>query len=199
MKLYLTFKLKYNCLMINNMEYDYVIYKIQHVDIPELVYYGSTRHYEHRKYQHKSNVNNMNVKHHNYLLYQMIREYDGWTLFKMEVVEKHKCTRKQIQEIEKNYISTLSMLNTYCSKNTRKEYNKINKSNKSDNKQYQKNYYQKEKENIKQYQKEYYENRKEKIREYQKEYYEKRKEKKRKYQKEYYEKRKLKLLCVHDE
>ena len=53
-----------------------VIYKIEHIDKPELVYVGSTTNFTKRKYQHKCAYNNKN-----YMLYQMIRNNNGWDSF----------------------------------------------------------------------------------------------------------------------
>jgi predicted GIY-YIG superfamily endonuclease len=39
-----------------------VIYKIEHIENPELVYVGSTTDFSKRKYQHKNNCNNTNKR-----------------------------------------------------------------------------------------------------------------------------------------
>ena len=54
-----------------------VIYKIQNVDNPELLYIGSTSNFTQRKHQHKSNCRNDNGKEYNLKLYQTIRENGG--------------------------------------------------------------------------------------------------------------------------
>ena len=51
-----------------------VIYKMQHVDNPELLYVGSTTDFTRRKAGHKSVCNNANDKLYNIKLYSMIRD-----------------------------------------------------------------------------------------------------------------------------
>ena len=72
-----------------------IIYKIQHIDNPELLYVGSTTDFTKRKYQHKSCCSNDNAKDYNYKLYQMIRENGNWDMFNMVVIKPFPCQNKQ--------------------------------------------------------------------------------------------------------
>ena len=71
-----------------------VIYKIEHMDKPELVYVGSTTNFTKRKCQHKNTCQNENNKYFNIKLYQMIRSNDGWDLFKMMIICEFPCNSK---------------------------------------------------------------------------------------------------------
>lgn len=63
-----------------------VIYKIEHIDKPELVYVGSTTNFTKRKCQHKCASNNKN-----YMIYQMIHDNNGWDSFKMMIICEFPC------------------------------------------------------------------------------------------------------------
>ena len=72
-----------------------VIYKIQHIDNPEMLYVGSTTDFTKRKNHHKHSCNNPNKKIYNFKLYQMIRENGNWDMFNMVVIKPFLCQNKQ--------------------------------------------------------------------------------------------------------
>jgi len=79
-----------------------IIYKIQGIDNPELLYVGSTTDFTKRKYHHKNNCDNPNNKGHNFKLYQMIRENGGWDMFNMVIVKEFPCENKRQAEAEED-------------------------------------------------------------------------------------------------
>jgi hypothetical protein len=79
-----------------------IIYKIQHIDNPELLYVGSTTDFTKRKYQHKSCCSN--DKCYNYKLYQMIRENGNWDMFNMVVIKPFPCQNKRDAEAEEDKV-----------------------------------------------------------------------------------------------
>jgi hypothetical protein len=81
-----------------------IIYKIQNIDNPELLYVGSTTHFTKRKYEHKSNCSNPNVKEYNFKLYQMIRDNGGWDMFNMVELYKFPCNNKREAECEEDKV-----------------------------------------------------------------------------------------------
>ncbi len=91
-----------------------LIYKIQHIDNPELLYVGSTTDFTKRKYQHKHSCNNDNVKKYNYKLYQMIRENGGWDMFNMVVIKPFPCQNKQEALTEEDRLIREMKANMNC-------------------------------------------------------------------------------------
>ena len=81
-----------------------VIYKIQHINNPELLYVGSTTDFTKRKYQHKWYCSNDNAKEYNYKLYQMIRENGNWDMFNMVVIKPFPCQNKRDAEAEEDKV-----------------------------------------------------------------------------------------------
>ncbi len=79
-----------------------IIYKIQNIDNPELLYVGSTTDFTKRKNCHKNNCDNPNTKCHNFKLYQMIRENGGWDMFNMVIVKEFPCENKRQAEAEED-------------------------------------------------------------------------------------------------
>ena len=79
-----------------------VVYKIQHINNPELLYVGSTTEFTKRKYNHKNYCGNDNGKKYNYKLYQMIRENGNWDMFNMIVVKEFPCENKRQAEAEED-------------------------------------------------------------------------------------------------
>ena len=71
-----------------------VIYKIQHLEKPELIYIGSTTNYNSRINQHKSRLRNHTDKEHGCLKYCMIRDNGGWDSFSMTPIMKFPCKDK---------------------------------------------------------------------------------------------------------
>ena len=64
-----------------------VIYKIEHLDKPELVYVGSTTDFIRRKSEHKCTCINENSKQYKSKLYQLIRDNGNWESFKMMIIK----------------------------------------------------------------------------------------------------------------
>jgi len=54
-------------------------------------YVGSTVNFRTRQTAHKCHVTNENSLHHNMLLYETIRKYDGWKNWTMEILEHFPC------------------------------------------------------------------------------------------------------------
>ena len=71
------------------------IYKIQHLDIDELLYVGSTTDFTRRKAEHKRVCNNANGKKYNTKIYKMIRDNGGFDCFKMTIIKEFPCNNKQ--------------------------------------------------------------------------------------------------------
>lgn len=120
-----------------------VIYKIQHIDNPELLYVGSTTDFTKRKYQHKSNCNNTNDKSYNFKLYKTIRENGGWDAFNMVVIKPFACENKRqagceedrcIREIKANMNERRAFI-------TPEEQVEYNKQYRLENREKQKQYY----------------------------------------------------------
>ena len=158
-----------------------VIYKIEHVDNPELLYVGSTTDFIRRKASHKSKCNNSNLNSYNCKLYQIIRDNGNWELFKIMIISEFPCNSKieLIIEEEKYRKELQASLNTLKSHRTieeKKEQIKLAnikyQENNIDIKEKAKKYRKNNKEKIKQYQ----ENNKDKIKDYKKTYYENKKE-----------------------
>ena len=178
---------------------DYIFYKIVCLDNSvELCYVGSTANWKERQRQHKNNCNNENGKLYNTKIYKTIREYGGWSNFKMiQLGTREQLNKREAEQIEEEYrINLKASLNTIrCyitgeqKKELRKEYIENNKekikeqrkeyyeNNKEEKIKYAKNYRENNKEQVK----EYRENNKEKMKEYNKNYRENNKE----YDKEY--------------
>lgn len=81
-----------------------VIYKIQHVTNPDLLYVGCTTNFNARKNQHRSRYTNTNDKEHNAYKYKMIRENGGWDLFEMKPVKLVSCKSKLEAEVEEEKV-----------------------------------------------------------------------------------------------
>ena len=84
-----------------------VIYKIQHLDKPELLYIGSTTQFIKRKYQHKlycMNINNNDHRYFNIKLYNLMRENGGWEQFNIIVIKEFPCNNKIELLIEEDKI-----------------------------------------------------------------------------------------------
>lgn len=116
-----------------------VIYKIEHVDNPELLYVGSTTDFIRRKSQHKYTCKNINNKKFNLKLYQMIRAHGDWESFKIMIIKEFPCNNKTelVIEEEKHRKELQATLNSIRCFNTiedtkeqDKEYRKNNKEKK---------------------------------------------------------------------
>lgn len=132
-----------------------VIYKIQHNDIDELLYVGSTTDFTSRKAQHKSSS-----KHSNGRVYKMIRDNGGWECFSMVVLEEYPCEKKtQACKREDEIMRELK-----ANMNTRKAYTGIVAVNRND-------YYKQWFENNPEYRRQWCEDHADQIKTYLKQYY----------------------------
>jgi hypothetical protein len=140
-----------------------VIYKIEHIDKPELVYVGSTTNFINRKYAHKNNCNSTIEKIYNLRLYEMIRYNNGWKSFKMMIICEFPCNSKTELVIEEEkYRKELQ-----ASLNSVKAYLTIEES-KILHREYSKEYRKNNNNKVKDYNKDYLLNNKEKYKEYKK-------------------------------
>ena len=171
-----------------------MIYKLccKDVNIKE-IYVGSTTNLIKRKYQHKADCYNKNRKSYNYYVYKFIRSNGGFDNFDMVLIENYACNNKQeLHKRERYYIELLGAnLNTYKPFTTEEEKKEQHK---QQNKKYQKDYRENNKDKIKHH----YENNKEQINEKVKQYQEKNKDKIKDYQKNYREKQKQKKLNLEN-
>ena len=155
-----------------------IIYKLVHCNDQdnENIYIGSTTNFRGRKRQHKNICCDEKNISYNYIVYQFIRDNDGWDNWLMIPVEIYPCeSKKELEARERYWIEHFkSTLNRIIPTRTYKEWYEDNKEKIKEN---SKKYSQKNKEKIVEYQKEYHKNNKEKIAEQNKEYYEDNKEK----------------------
>jgi hypothetical protein len=135
-------------------------------DCDGLKYVGSTKYtLNERLFYHKLDTNNCSSKQLN--------------LDNCIITELEKCNEENRKERERYWITNIVCINKY----------KLN----FDEKQWRKEYYQKNKEKLNQKRKEYYENNTDKIKEYEKQWREKNKDKLKENQKQYNKKNKDKL------
>ena len=81
-----------------------IIYKLEHVTNPELIYIGGTTNFSARKAQHKSRTLNPNDKEHNGHKYKMIRENGGWDAFNMIPIKEVCVETKRQLEMEEEKV-----------------------------------------------------------------------------------------------
>lgn len=81
-----------------------IIYKIEHVTNPELIYVGGTCNFSARKAQHKSRTLNPNDKEYNGHKYKMIRANGGWEMFNMIPIKELSVETKRQLEIEEEKV-----------------------------------------------------------------------------------------------
>jgi len=144
-----------------------IIYKIYHKDNEDLFYIGSTTDLNRRKAVHKQHCNNVNARHHNFKLYQIIRENGSWDCFQFDIIEEVCCeTKEELHKKEDEYITTLKpIMNSNKAIGDKMEYQKQYR---IDNKEKKKKYYKDNKEKLTEYHKQYYNDNKERRREYDK-------------------------------
>jgi hypothetical protein len=143
-----------------------VIYKIVCNDpnIKEL-YVGSTTDFTRRKWQHKSNCDNINNIAFNRKLYTAIRNNGGFENWNMVEIEKFPCNdgneaRARERHIYEQQNASLNIIRPYITDAEHVEYKKqYNEANKESNKQYRDN----NKQSIIEYRKHYYETKKQDI------------------------------------
>lgn len=105
------------------------IYKIEHLEKPELIYIGSTTQFNRRKANHKRACNNETGSAYNFKLYDMVRLNGGWNEFKMMVIKEYPCNNKTELLIEeekhrKEYQASLNKIRAYRTEEETKQYNK---------------------------------------------------------------------------
>jgi len=179
-----------------------IFYKIQCND-PEIteIYIGSTGNFKSRKSAHKNTCNNINSDNWNRAVYRFIRLHGGWENWTMSEIEQVNCRNKRHKnQIEAKYIRELgATLNREIPQNIEeglgekewiRQYCEKNKVKLAEQK---KEYYEKNKAKILEKIKEYREKNREKLAEKKKEYREKNREKLVEKNKEYYEKNREKL------
>lgn len=158
------------------------------------IYIGHSTNYKNRNQCHKNTCNNINHREYNNYKYRFIRQnggYENWIMIKLY---DYPCDSKREAEAEecKNMIelnATLNMVKSFITKENKKEY--------------QKEYYQNNKEELKKNKEEYYENNKTEILENKKKYRQNNKTEINEKQKKHYEnnkteineKRKVKVKC----
>jgi hypothetical protein len=100
-----------------------IIYKIEHLEKPELVYVGGTTNFNARKAQHKSRSVNPNDKEYMIYKYKMIRENGGWNMFRMIPLKNVNVNSKRELEMEEEKVreelkATLNKCRAYVLDNT---------------------------------------------------------------------------------
>ena len=116
-----------------------IIYKIQHIELDELIYIGHTTNFNKRKYQHKNNSINENAKDHQALLYQTIKNNGGWDMFKMIQIKTFSCAnlREAAAEEDKLMMELNATMNKNRPQRSQKQWTIDNKISLA---QYQKEY-----------------------------------------------------------
>jgi len=168
-----------------------IIYKLCHQNDLENnnIYIGSTTNFRTRKNNHKFNCNNENNKKYNYPVYQFIRNNGDWSEWKMIPIEKYPCNGKEELKIRERYYIEFfkSKLNQIIPTRTHKQWYVDNKEKLQEYEKNRPRLYNGEKS---QYDKKYYEANKEKILEKTKQYSKANKD-------IISEKRKEKVVCDH--
>ena len=92
------------------------------------IYIGSTSNFKQRMIAHKTSCNNIKSKSYNLKIYQTIRLNGGWNLFEKVVVQTVCCeNRKELREIEGEFIKNIGTMNCQISGRSQKKYYKDNK------------------------------------------------------------------------
>ena len=124
-----------------------VIYKIVHKEDfdNENIYIGSTTDFIKRKYNHKRCCNNETYKEFNQKKYKFIRENGGWEMWDMIEIEKYPCNDNQEAFGRERYWYEYfnAKLNDKFPSRSKKEYAEINTEK---TKEYQKSWYEQNKE-----------------------------------------------------
>ena len=109
-----------------------VIYKIvcNDLNVSDL-YVGHTTDFIVRRYTHKSNCNNVKNIRHNYKVYKMIRDNNGWQNWTMIEIEKYPCDDSNQASARERY--WYEVLNANLNSNV------PNRSEKESGKEYRKN------------------------------------------------------------
>ncbi len=167
---------------------DYIFYKIVCLDNSvELCYVGSTANWKERQRNHRNICNNENIKNYNLKIYKTIREYGGWSNFKMiQIGTREQLNRREAEQIEEEYRQELkanmNMRRCFITEEQKREaYKELCKKwceeNKDYYKEYKQNYYEKNKNKILEQSQKYREDNKDKILEIQQKHRENNKDK----------------------
>ena len=153
-----------------------IIYKLEHVEKPDLVYIGGTTNFNARRSQHKSRTQNVNDKEYMAYKYKMIRENGGWDMFRMVEIKKFPCNDSREAEAEEDKFirelnATMNTRHSYRTVDEKKEYDKIH------NKKHSPIYYEKNKDKINERRRELFELYKETVNARRRELYKLKKEK----------------------
>ena len=141
---------------------DYTFYKIICIsDDIDLCYVGSTADFNKRRNTHKSMCDNENSNNYNYKIYKTIREYGGWSNFKMiQIGKREQLTKRQAEQVEEEYRQELKAnMNMRRCFRTEEQKQKWYEENKDKIKEYN----EENKDKLKQYQQNYYEENKDKL------------------------------------
>jgi len=157
-----------------------IIYKIQSIDNPELLYVGSTVDFVKRKCAHKSDCGNPKKNH--LKIYTMINQNGGWSMFSMIELYKFPCENKRQAECEEDRCiremkTNMNMVRPYVPVEEQREQKK----------EQDKKYRTEHKEQIAEYQKHYREQNNEQLTEQKKKYYDENRELFAERRKRYYE------------
>lgn len=79
-----------------------IIYKIQHIEIENLIYVGHTTNFNKRKTAHKYNCSHEDSDKYDTKVYAMIRDNGGWDMFKMIQIKVFSCINKREAEAEED-------------------------------------------------------------------------------------------------
>ena len=106
-----------------------VIYKIEHIDKPELLYIGSTTDFTRRKAGHKHDCFNEYRSKYNIKLYQMIRANGNWDSFKIMIIKEFPCNSKtelliEEEKYRKELQASLNSCKCYITEEEEKELSK---------------------------------------------------------------------------
>jgi len=111
-----------------------IIYKICCNDLLVTdVYVGHTTEFIKRKWCHKNNCNNPNIKSYNFKVYQLIRANNGWENWTMVEIEKYPCKdRNEAGARERYWYEQLNANLNKCVPNrnyieSQKAYRQLNK------------------------------------------------------------------------
>ena len=148
------------------------IYKIACKDANiEDIYIGSTCNFIKRRYQHKTGCNNPNDKKHNLYVYRFIREKGGWDNWDIYMIEQFNCSTKiQKEQVERGWIESMKPT---LNKRVPAIYQTGDMYSESE---YNKGYYEQNRDRIIENNKAYQKQNRDKIVEYHKGYYEQHKE-----------------------
>jgi hypothetical protein len=114
---------------LNNIEpIQKYIYKIQHKELKDLLYVGSSVDMNQRLRQHKYACNNENSSKYHFKIYVMIRENGGWEMFDKVELERayfddNQGARMREKELMKELKASMNSIEAYVNPDV-KEYKK---------------------------------------------------------------------------